>query len=187
MDLVNIFLIAVALGMDALSVAVAAGAYFGKASSRQKFRLSFHFGLFQFLMPIIGWLGGFTIEKYISNFDHWIVLGILTWVGIEMIKKSRETEDEDVKKDITKGKKLILLSVATSLDAMAIGFSLALIKADIFFPSIIIGLVCAAMTLLGIYMGEKASNKLGQKAFLVGGILLILIGLKVVLEHTNIF
>lgn len=183
MDFLNIFFIALALAMDAFSVAVAAGAYFKKANSRQKFRLSFHFGLFQFLMPIIGWFAGFTIEKYISAYDHWTVFVILSIIGGKMIWDSFKSEDEAVDKDISKGWTLILLSLATSIDAMAVGFSLALIRAEIFFTSVVIGVVCAAMTLLGVFIGEKASHALGRKSFLIGGLMLIAIGIKVVLEH----
>lgn len=186
MDLINIIFIALALGMDAFSVAVAAGAYFQKATSRQKFRLSFHFGLFQFIMPIIGWFAGVGVEKYICDFDHWIVLIVLGIIGIKMIYDGLKNDDEAVKTDISKSLTLIILSLATSIDAMAVGFSMALIKQSIWIPSIIIGIVCAAMTLAGIYLGEKASNKLGQKAFIIGGIILILIGVRIVCEHSGL-
>lgn len=183
MNLIEIFFISFALGLDAFSIAVAAGAYFRKATKSQKFRLSFHFGLFQFMMPIIGWYGGASIEKYISSFDHWIVMTILTVLGAKMIHDGLKSEDNSIKKDISKGYSLIALAVATSIDAMAIGFSLALINVDIFFISVIIGIVAAIMTLIGIKIGEKASSHFNGKAFIFGGVILILIGLNILYQH----
>lgn len=183
MTIVEILFIAIALGLDAFAVSVAAGAYFKKASINQKFRLAFHFGLFQFAMPIIGWLSGAIIEKYISSFDHWIVFAILSLIGGKMIKDGLSGNDEILNKDISKGIALIALSLATSIDALAIGFSIALIKEDIFLISIIIGITAAIMTLIGIRIGEKASAHFNGKALILGGVILCIIGLKVLLDH----
>jgi putative Mn2+ efflux pump MntP len=187
MEIIYALCIAFALGIDAFSVAVGAGAYLGKADKRQKFRLSFHFGLFQFFMPLIGWFAGAKIASMIADFDHWLVLIILSLVGGKMVYEALKHEDEEAQDtDVTRGWTLVVLSFATSIDALAVGFSLALMKQPIMLNSIIIGIVAAAMTLIGIYIGEKASDKFGKKAELVGGIVLILIGLKVCLEHTHI-
>jgi putative Mn2+ efflux pump MntP len=175
--------IAFALALDAFAVSLAAGAYFGKASSRQKFRLSFHFGLFQFLMPLLGWILGATIVKLVENFDHWVAALILAIIGIKMIHDGMSDESSRIDKDISKGLTLITLSVATSIDALAIGFSLGIIKESIVLPSIIIGIVAAAMSLLGVKLGEKLSSKFGNRVAIAGGILLILIGLKILAEH----
>ena len=185
MDFLYIIFIAFALGIDAFSVALGAGAFLEKTTSRQKFRLSFHFGFFQFIMPIIGWLVGSYIETYVSEWDHWIVLIILSVIGVKMICDSIKKDSSGISKDVTKGAVLIVLSIATSIDALAIGFGIALIQGDILMPAIIIGIVAAIMTLVGILIGEKISARIGKKAGIIGGVILILIGLKVVIEHLN--
>jgi manganese efflux pump family protein len=182
-ELLIILFIAISLGLDAFSVSVAAGAYYGKADKHQKFRLSFHFGLFQFFMPILGWLLGRNLLEYIEAFDHWIVLIILSIIGGKMIWDNIREEGIEVRKDISKGLSLVTLSVATSIDALAIGISIGLLDQDIWLASIIIGIVAAAMSLLGVKLGEKLSGKFGQKAAVFGGVVLILIGIKVVVEH----
>ncbi len=168
--------------MDAFAVSIAAAAYFGKATKRQKFRLSFHFGLFQFLMPLIGWFLGSRIERYIAEIDHWIAFGILAAIGLKMCYDAFN-EEETVNKDISKGWSLVMLSIATSIDALAVGFSFGVINAGIFLPAVIIGIVAAAMSLLGIKLGEILSVKFGSKFALAGGIILIIIGLNILREH----
>lgn len=184
MDIFYVLIIAFSLGIDAFSVALGAGAFLVKTNQRQRFRLSFHFGLFQFMMPLIGWYAGSSVASLISSIDHWVVLILLSVVGGKMIHDACSDGDDDVNTDITKGYKLVALSVATSIDALAVGFSIALIKGDIFIPAIIIGIVAAIMTLIGMLIGEKASVRHGKKAQIFGGIVLILIGLKIVIEHT---
>lgn len=186
MNLYYIFFIAFALGIDAFAVSFSAGAFFVKATKRQRFRLSFHFGLFQFFMPIIGWFAGKEIVKYIEQFDHWVALLILSIIGIKMISDTIKNDNSKIKKDISKGWTLISLSIATSIDALAVGFSLGLVKSDIILPGIIIGIIAAIMSLIGIKMGETLSNVFGQKISIFGGIILILIGIDIVLQHLSI-
>lgn len=183
LDLYFIILIALALGMDAFAVSLAAGAYFGKTTSRQKFRLSFHFGLFQFFMPIVGWLLGSEIVDFVSSFDHWIAFLILAIIGGKMIYDALKSDDYKVKTDISKGYTLIILSFATSIDALAVGFSFGIINSDIILPSIVIGIVASLMSLLGIKLGEKMSIKFGDSISIAGGIILIFIGLNILREH----
>ena len=183
MDLTTIIFLSFALAADAFAVAIATGAYLEKCTHRQRFRLSFHFGLFQFLMPLIGFGLGVGVEKLIANFDHWIAFGLLALIGGKMIKEGLSKESEIINKDITKGMTLIALSIATSIDALAVGFSIGVMNVDIWYPSIIIGIVAAVMTLLGISLGEKFSEKLGKKVVFIGGLLLIAIGIKIVIEH----
>lgn len=180
---VTIF-IAFALAMDAFSVSVGAGAYFRKTSRRQKFRLSFHFGLFQFLMPMVGWLVGKQIVGIVANYDHWIAFVILCLLGGKMLLDSRRTKL--ITEDITRGWKLVGLSVATSLDALAVGFSVSLLDMQIFAMSIVIGLVASGMTLLGIFLGERLSFHLGRWAGSFAGVILILIGMQIVLHHLKV-
>ncbi|MCX6153658.1 MAG: manganese efflux pump MntP family protein [Candidatus Kapabacteria bacterium] len=183
----EVILIALALAIDAFAVAIAVGAYFGKTNLHQKFRLSFHFGLFQFLMPLIGWIAGSSIVKYIESYDHWLAFIVLSGIGIRMIYIAWMGEEERIEKDMTKGMSLITLSVATSIDALAVGFSIGIINSAIIFPSIIIGIVASAMTLIGIKLGEILSLRFGEKISIVGGVVLILIGLNILAQHLNIY
>lgn len=186
MSIWQIFFIAVALGIDAFAVAVGAGSYFGNTSSRQKFRLSFHFGLFQFLMPVIGWIAGAEIVGVIADYDHWVAFLILAFIGGKMIKESFSDSEATITADITRGMSLISLSVATSIDALAVGFSIGIIGGNIILPSIIIGLTAAAMTLVGIKFGEKLSERFGSRITFAGGVVLIIIGLNIVFEHLEV-
>lgn len=182
MTFLEIILIAIALGIDAFSVALAAGANLRKPTLPQLFRMSFSFGFFQFFMPVIGWYVGGEVARYIDAYDHWVVLIIMLILGGKMIFDSRKKESEEINSDITGGMKLFVLSIATSIDALSIGFGFSIMKMEILFPSIVIGVVAAAMTYIGMKIGEKTSNVLAGKAELFGGIVLVLIGLKCYLE-----
>jgi manganese efflux pump family protein len=183
MDLSSILLISFALAMDAFAVALSTGAYLKKASRRQTFRLAFHFGLFQFFMPLIGWVAGMQVIRIISEYDHWIAWLLLCIIGGKMIHEALTGSDEHTKSDMTKGGSLVMLSIATSIDALAVGLSLAVVGVGIFFPSIIIGCVAALMTIFGLRLGERFSQRLGKKMELIGGVVLILIGFKILIEH----
>lgn len=180
------FFIAFALAIDAFSVSIGAGAYFRKTSKRQKFRLSFHFGLFQFLMPILGWFAGRQIIDIIKDYDHWIAFAVLCLLGWKMLLDSRKFQTKLVVDDITRGWKLIGLSVATSLDALAVGFSISFLGRQIFAISIVIGFVASCMTLLGIFLGERLSFHLERWAGSIAGVILILIGMQIVLHHLEV-
>ena len=185
MNYVFIIFIAFALALDAFAVSVAAAAYSGQLSARQKFRLSFHFGLFQFLMPLLGWLAGSNIVVYIAHYNHWIAFAILAVIGTKMIFDANHQEMWHLSTDITRGWSLVTLSVATSIDALAVGFSIGIIKDHILLPAIIIGFITAGMTLIGMQLGIFLSQKFGQKISVVGGIVLILIGIQILVEHTG--
>ncbi len=187
MNFLSVIFIAFALAMDAFAVSVAAAAYLGQLSGRQKFRLSFHFGLFQFLMPLLGWLAGSNLVRFMERYDHWIAFAILGVIGVKMIIDARHPEMRYFSTDITRGWALVTLSVATSIDALAVGFSIGIIKDHIIIPAIIIGLVASGMTLIGVRLGLLLSGKFGKKVSIVGGIVLIIIGLHIVAEHTGIF
>jgi len=182
---IEVLLIAVALAMDAFTVAMAVGLHLsgrGMISPRQYFRLGFHFGLFQFMMPILGWLAGSTIRHYIENLDHWAAMGLLSYIGVKMIRESRRQSGYE-RDDPTRGMSLIVLSVATSIDALAMGLSLALLGIGIIYPSIIIGIVAAAFTMTGLALGRKIGNVWRGRVTLIGGLILIGIGLKILFEH----
>lgn len=184
--LIAILSIAFALALDAFSVAAGAGAYFKQATKRQKFRLSFHFGLFQFLMPILGWLIGEQTAGLFDSFDHWIASAILVTLGIKIFYENRKSNPQKIQTDITRGWRLISLSIATSLDAFAIGFSLSLLDGHILIASIIIGIVASSMTYLGIHLGERLSLRFERFAATFAGSILILIGFQILLNHIGV-
>ncbi len=175
-------LIAFALAMDAFAVAISAGVTLPRLTGRAIFRLGFHFGLFQFMMPILGWFAGLTIESYIKAIDHWIAFGLLSFIGGKMIYEALRSQDDEQKNDPTRGLTMVMLSVATSIDALAIGLSMAMLGVRIWAPSVVIGLVAGGMTVLGMVAGQKLGRLLGNKMELTGGLILIGIGVKILIE-----
>lgn len=183
MGFLSIFIIAVALGMDAFSVAIGIGAGSRKLYPRPVLRLSFHFGLFQFLMPIIGWAVGRSIAGYIGVYDHWLAFGLLAFVGVKMIRESFEPEDKGSRTDATRGWTLVILSIATSIDALAVGLSFAFLNIGIYAASSMIGVVCFLMTASGMFFGQRLGSIFGKRAEIAGGLVLIAIGVKILYEH----
>jgi putative Mn2+ efflux pump MntP len=184
MSFLSILFIAVGLGMDAFTVAIAAGVVTKRLSPGPVFRLSFHFGLFQFLMPIIGWAAGRTVSEYIVAYDHWVAFLLLSFIGGKMIWDSSSDGNENLfDGDPTKGYMLILLSIATSIDALAVGLSLAFLNVTILYPSIIIGIVASLMTIIGMMFGGRLGKIVGKKVGILGGVILIGIGIKILIEH----
>jgi manganese efflux pump family protein len=185
MSLLTIFLLAVGLGVDAFSVAIGIGASNNKKSWAPVLRLSLAFGLFQFVMPLIGWLAGSTVVDRIQSFDHWIAFALLVLVGGKMIWEGFEKESDEQKTDQTRGWPLFLLSIATSIDALAVGFSFSLLKTALLFPAAIIGVVCFMMTAVGMIFGKGLARIFGKKVEILGGLVLIVIGMKILIEHVG--
>ena len=183
MSFYEIILIALGLAADAFAVSVAAGSTGVTRGRRAMLRLSFHFGLFQFIMPILGWMAGYSIECYVKSFDYWIVSGLLIWVAVRMIRSAQANDDRTVRQDPSRGTMLVILSIATSLDALAIGLSLALLRVPIWYPSVVIGVVTGTTSFIGILLGQRFSKKFGRRAAEIGGMLLILIGVRILLAH----
>jgi len=185
MNLFLVLAIALALAMDAFAVSLGISVAFAEVTRKQTFRLAFHFGLFQFLMPIAGWAAGESILKYIQGFDHWIAFGLLGFIGSRMIYESFRLGERPKKfeKDPTKGTSLLILSLATSIDALAVGLSLAILKVSIIYPAAIIGLVAFLMTGLGMKIGPLLGKLFGKRAELLGGIILVLVGFKILFDH----
>jgi putative Mn2+ efflux pump MntP len=183
MDLITIFLLAIALGVDAFSVAIGIGAANVKKSWSPVLRLASAFGMFQFIMPIIGWLAGLTIVNIIAGYDHWVAFALLGYIGGKMIWEGFETEKEEEKSDQTKGLPLLLLSIATSIDSLAVGFSFSVLKTPILFSAIIIGIVCSLMTATGMLFGKGLAGIFGKKVSIFGGIVLMAIGVKILIDH----
>jgi putative Mn2+ efflux pump MntP len=179
-------ILVVALGLSADCFAVAFGSSVSKKDYplRQFLRLAVSFGLFQTIMTLLGWLAGSTILKYISSYDHWVAFGLLALVGGHMIwEVFHDDETSEKNNDFTKLWMLLTLSIATSLDALAVGLSFGLIEANIAIASLTIGLVSFIITILGSYLGKKLGAVVGKRAELAGGIILILIGVRILLEH----
>ena len=185
MDILTLLGIAVALAMDAFAVALAAGLTLPRLTGRHLFRFGFHFGLFQALMPVIGWLAGVTVRGYIEDFDHWLAFGLLTLVGGKMLWEALHGEAEDAREgDPTRGLSLVMLSIATSIDALAVGLSLAILGLTIWTPALVIGLVAGILTVCGMLLGRRLGQAWGTRVEICGGLVLIAIGIKIVLEHT---
>lgn len=176
--------IAFGLAMDAFAVSLAASAALRVVSLRQYFRFSFHFGLFQFLMPVAGWLLGSTLAGHVSAVDHWVAFALLAAVGGKMVWESFDGEDAArYRSDPTRGWSLVALSVATSIDALAVGISFSMLGVAVLYPSLVIGAVAAAMTLLGMRFGGALGARFGRWMELAGGLVLLAIGLKILSEH----
>lgn len=183
MDVLTISGIAVALAMDAFAVALSAGVLLDPITRRQLFRLGFHFGLFQGGMPVIGWLAGISLKRFVTVYAPWIAFALLAFVGGKMIYEAITDHDEErQRKDPTKGMTLIVLSIATSIDALAVGFSLSLLGVSIWTPAAAIGIVTALLTVSGMLLGRKIGTIWGGRVEILGGLLLLGIGLKILLQ-----
>ena len=179
MNLPTILGIAVALAMDAFAVAIATGVSLKRVSFRQTFRLSWHFGLFQAMMPIIGWGFGASVQRFMAAYAHWVAFFLVALVGSNMLREAilaDEDEEEEIKrprKDATRGMTLVMLSVATSIDALAVGLSLALIGVNIWTPALVIGLTASTLTVAGMLLGAKIGMIWGKRVEVLGGLVLI--------------
>ncbi|MFH0760262.1 MAG: manganese efflux pump MntP family protein [Bacteroidota bacterium] len=184
MDFLTLIGIAVGLSMDALAVSVANGFMIKQLRVRHAFRIAFFFGFFQALMPLIGWAAGITFSQYIKTFDHWIAFGLLVLVGGRMIWESVSTgkKDEAVK-NCTHFPTLLMLSIATSIDALAVGVSFAFLDITIWLPILVIGLITFVICFIGVNIGSRLGTVFGNKLGIIGGIVLIGIGMKILIEH----
>ena len=183
MDAVTLTGLALALAMDAFAVALGTGAVLSRLTGRHLFRLGFHFGLFQALMPVIGWLAGLTIMQWVEVWDHWIAFSLLAIIGGRMIYEAVSDEEKADERDPTKGLSLVLLSIATSIDALAVGFSLSVIGVSIWMPALVIGLVAGVLTIAGMLLGGRIGDRWGTRVEIFGGLVLIAIGIKILIEH----
>jgi len=169
--------------MDAFSVSITHGLANKTIKSTVALKLGTSFGLFQAIMPILGWLAGVSIIQFISGFDHWIALGLLCFIGGRMIYESTKNGSEKLISSLSTST-LLLLSIATSIDALAVGMSLSFLNVPIIAPAIIIGIITFSLSFLGVYLGNRFGHFLGNKVEVIGGIILIAIGLRILLEHT---
>ena len=180
-ELITILLIAVGLSMDALAVSITSGLTIQCLHIRHAFRIAFYFGFFQAFMPILGWLAGQTIQASLHHIDHWLAFLLLSWVGCKMIHESFRDKTCRNPANPLRFKTLLLLAIATSIDALAVGLTLAMIDVTIWIPSLVIGLVACCFTVMGLFLGTRAGELWGKRVEIAGGGILILIGLKILI------
>ena len=185
MGFVDILLIGVALSMDAFAVSICKGLSVKRVEPKHLLTVGVYFGGFQALMPLIGFLLGFKFEKFIVSVDHWIAFALLAVIGGNMIREALSGEEEEHDASFS-FKTMLPLAVATSIDALAVGISFAFLGVDILSAAIIIGITTFVLSGVGVYVGNIFGAKYKSKAEIVGGVVLILIGLKILLEHLGI-
>ncbi|MCG8634141.1 MAG: manganese efflux pump MntP family protein [Desulfobacterales bacterium] len=179
----DVIIIAVGLAMDAAAVSLAAAASGFAGNGRAVFRLAFHFGLFQFMMPVAGWFLGVGFVSYLRAFDHWIAFGLLVFVGGRMVLSGLDKSDNLIPKDPSRGLTMVMLSLATSIDALAIGLSLAMMDINIWYPSVMIGVITSGMSLGAIALGKRLGTLFGKRMEMLGGVILVLIGTRILIAE----
>lgn len=181
MSLAEILAVAVALAMDAFAVSCASGCCLARVGTGRALRMAAVFGGFQALMPVLGWSAGLAVRGFVTGVAPWIAFGLLAWVGGKMLWEAFHHEDGRERVDYTRGLRLMVLGVAVSIDALAVGLSLSLVQVSIWFPVAVIGLVTAGFTVLGLHLGCRMAraSRLGTYAEVLGGLVLIGIGVKV--------
>ncbi len=184
MDFLSIFFIAVGLAMDAFAVSVASGLAVKRLRAGYALKIALFFGLFQGLMPVAGWLLGYSFREAIIHVDHWLAFGLLALIGGKMIYESFKLEEAERQNQGHLGiYMLLVLSVATSIDALAVGLTLTFIKVPIAMPAVIIGVVTFVLSYAGVFLGKKFGHFFERKIEALGGLILIGIGLKILIEH----
>jgi putative Mn2+ efflux pump MntP len=185
MNPVTLLAVAIALSMDAFAVAIVSGLTIPIITRRHLFRLSFHFGLFQAAMFLGGWYLGSAVRHLVERFDHWVAFVLLLLVGLNIIRESLhdKSDERETRVDPTSGWQLVILSVATSIDALAVGFSLAILDSSVFKAAIAIGVVAATFTIAGMMLGRQVGKVWGRRVEIFGGLILIAIGAKILSDH----
>lgn len=184
----ELLLIAIGLSMDAFAVAICKGLSVRKCTLKSSVTVGLYFGFFQAAMPLIGYLVGYRFSERIQSFDHWIAFGLLSLIGINMIRESMQREKSEAKCDLDalKFSKMIVLAFATSIDAFAAGVTFAFLKVDIVPAVLFIGLTTLIISMIGVNIGNIFGLKYKSKAEFTGGIILVLMGVKVLLEHMGV-
>jgi len=169
--------------MDAFAVSITSGLTIKSLRINNALKIAIFFGLFQAIMPLIGWLAGLSFRDFISGVDHWIAFGLLSVIGCKMIYESSKMGLNKKKINPLNVYVLLMLSVATSIDALAVGLSLSFLKVSIVLPAIIIGIVTFLLSILGVYFGNRFGHYFERKIQIIGGLILICIGIKILIEH----
>jgi putative Mn2+ efflux pump MntP len=182
-DAITILLIAVGLAMDAFAVSIASGMTIKESRHKSAILTATAFGGFQMLMPVIGYLAGLSFESIIINIDHWVAFGLLSFIGAKMLYDGIKKEETKQGPTSLKLKTLLILAIATSIDALMVGLSFAFLQTSIFTPIVAIGVVTFGLSLVGFYFGCGLGQRFGHRVKIVGGVVLILIGLRILFEH----
>lgn len=185
LKLIDIILLGVSLAMDATAVSICKGLSMKKLDKKKTITIALYFGTFQAIMPIIGYLLGISFKEVVESIDHWIAFFLLTVIGINMIRESLSKESESLN-DLIDFKTMTPLAIATSIDALAIGITFAFLRVNIIGAVTIIGIITIFLSMIGVFIGNEFGNKYGKIAETLGGIVLIGIGLKILLEHLKI-
>lgn len=183
MELWTILLLAIALAMDALTVSITSGMIIKHIHINKALKIALFFGVFQGIMPIFGWLGGLTFKDLIADFDHWIAFGLLCLIGGKMIYEAQQMDEEVKKYDPLDNYTLFVLAIATSIDALAAGLGLTMIDYSIYLTATLIGVVTFTLSFIGVFAGHKFGNYFNKNMEIMGGLILIVIGCKILFEH----
>ncbi len=183
MGITEIILISIGLAMDAFAVSVCKGLSMKKMDWKKAIIIGLWFGVFQAGMPVIGYILGSKFEHLIVSIDHWIIFALLSFIGIKMIKEALSEEVEGGCNDDIGVKTMLVLALATSIDALAVGITFAFLNTNIVFATLMIGIITWALSILGVKIGNKFGDKYQSKAEFAGGLILILLGIKILLEH----
>ncbi|NIA14660.1 MAG: manganese efflux pump [Nitrospiraceae bacterium] len=185
MSVIDLAVVAVGVSMDAMAVAIAVSLALGKPTGHRVFRLAFHFGLFQAMMFVTGWMAGQTVGPHIEMWDHWVAFAVLGVIGCRAIAGAfRDSDEPDRRADATRGMRLVALSIATSIDALAVGLGVAVLHAQMWIPAIIIGLTTGGLSVVGMVFGSRLGSRLGKRAEILGGVVLVGIGVKILIQHS---
>lgn len=182
MGIIEILLISISLAMDAFAVSICKGVSMKKMNWKKAIIIGLYFGGYQMLMPIIGYMLGKGFENVVASIDHWIAFILLAGIGANMIKEAFSDESDKVNDNIDV-KTMILLAIATSIDALAVGITFAFLKVNLILAISLIGIVAFTLSVIGTKIGNRFGDKYGNKACLVGGVILILMGIKILIEH----
>ena len=185
MGILGIVVIAVGLAMDAFAVAICKGLSMKKMSWKKGLIVGGYFGFFQGLMPLIGYLLGVGFQDKVTGVDHWIAFILLGTIGINMIKEALSKEEE-CKNDNVNFKEMVVLAIATSIDALAVGITMAFLEVNIITAVLAIGIITFIISVIGVKIGNIFGDKYEKKAEFIGGVILILMGLKILLEHLGV-
>ena len=185
MELLEIILIAIGLAMDAFAVSICKGLSMKKMNWKKALIVGLYFGIFQGLMPVIGYLLGTSFESLVTKIDHWIAFGLLVFIGGNMLKEAFGNDSENCNDNVD-FKTMVFLAIATSIDALAVGITFVFLKTNIILASLAIGIITFAICVIGVKIGNKFGDKYERKAETVGGLILIFMGIKILLEHLGI-
>lgn len=186
MEVLTLSLLGVGLAADAFTVSVTSGLLIQRIKLNKALKIALFFGGFQALMPILGWLIGLSFREWIVEIDHWVVFGVLGYIGGKMIYEAVWGDDETVAFNPLEFYTLLGLAIATSIDALATGLGLAVIHTSIFMAAALIGIITFTLSLIGVFLGHKLGDILSTKADIVGGVILIAIGSRILWEHLGL-